>query len=87
MLKEKYVTTTEAAKILGKGANLVAKLCQSGRLVGAEKIGNTWMIPREVVESCAPMKRRGRTKEERQAAELARIRAELAETAKKEQAT
>lgn len=85
MLREKYVTTMEAAKILGKGSNLIAKLCQAGRLVGAEKIGNTWMIPRESIENYIPMRQRGRTREERLTAELATIRAELAETAKEEQ--
>lgn len=85
MLREKYVTTAEAAEMLGRGANLIAKLCQAGRLPGAEKIGNTWMIPRESVENYTPMKQRGRTKAERRAAELACIRAELAEIAKEEQ--
>ena len=54
MLKENYVTTVEAAEIMKKGANLVAKLCQAGRLSGAEKMGNTWMIPRESVLNYIP---------------------------------
>jgi hypothetical protein len=45
-LQENYVTTIEAARMIGKTADMIAKLCQSGRLPGAEKIGNTWLISR-----------------------------------------
>jgi hypothetical protein len=66
--------------MLGKGINLIAKLCQSGRLPGAEKIGNAWLIPRESVLNYAPMKRGVKpgtqTKQQRLAAEKAAILAE-----------
>ena len=83
-LQGNYLTTPEAAKLIGKTADLIAKLCQSGRLPGAEKIGNTWLIPRASVESYAPGKRGPRTKKERLAAEMAGIRVELADSAKEE---
>jgi excisionase family DNA binding protein len=69
-----YITVTEAAGLSGKGIKMIARLCQTGKLPGAEKIGNTWLIPRASVESYTPGKRGPRTKKER----LAGIRAELA---------
>jgi hypothetical protein len=77
-IKEGYVTSIQASEIIGKGINLIAKLCQSGRLSGAEKIGNTWLIPRASVESYTPGKRGPRAKKERLTNELAGIRAEIA---------
>jgi excisionase family DNA binding protein len=77
-LQENYVTTTEAARIIKKTADLIAKLCQSGRLPGAEKIGNTWLIPRASVESYTPGKRGPRTNREKLAADLAGMRKEIA---------
>jgi hypothetical protein len=73
MLKENYVTTPEAAKLLGKGENLIAKLCQSGRLPGAEKIANTWLIPRASVLSYTPGPRGRQPRLQRLAAEKAAI--------------
>lgn len=69
MLRENYVTTAEAAELIGKGPNMIAKLCQAGRLPGAEKIGNTWMIPRKSVENYVPNKRGPKTKKEKLASE------------------
>ena len=77
-LQNNYVTTPEAAKLIGKTADMIAKLCQSGRLPGAEKIGNTWLIPRTSVKSYAPGRRGPRTKKERVSADLAWICAEMA---------
>ena len=54
MLRGKYLTTAEAAELIGKGANMIAKLCQAGRLPGAEKMGNSWIIPRESVLNYQP---------------------------------
>jgi hypothetical protein len=59
---------------------MIARLCQTGKLPGAEKIGNTWLIPRASVESYAPSRRGPRTAKEKIAAELADIRAAVAET-------
>ena len=73
MLTENYVTTTEAAEIMGKGSNLVAKLCQAGRLPGAEKLANTWLIPRDSVLNYQPSKRGAKTKKQRLAEERERF--------------
>jgi excisionase family DNA binding protein len=76
-IREGYVTTEEAAALIGKGINMISKLCQSGRLPGAEKLGNSWLIPRASVESYSPGKRGPRTKKEKLSAELDGIREEL----------
>jgi hypothetical protein len=76
--RDGYITATEASAIIGKKIRMVATLCQSGRLPGVEKIGNTWLIPRASVESHTPGKRGPRTKKERLTDELAGIRAEIA---------
>jgi excisionase family DNA binding protein len=77
-LQGNYLTTPEAAKLIGKTADLIAKLCQSGRLPGAEKIGNTWLIPRASVESYAPGRRGPRTNKEKLTTEIKSIREEIA---------
>jgi excisionase family DNA binding protein len=77
LLQNNYVTTPEAAKLIGKTADMIAKLCQAGRLPGAEKIGNTWLIPRAAVESYTPGRRGPLTKKERAASEMAGIRGEM----------
>ncbi|MDR1916657.1 MAG: helix-turn-helix domain-containing protein [Synergistaceae bacterium] len=76
-IREGYVTTEEAAALIGKGINMISKLCQSGKLSGAEKLGNSWLIPRASVESYSPGKRGPRTKKERLSSELDGIRADI----------
>lgn len=41
----KHISTTEAAIRWNISARRVAILCESGRIEGAEKTGNTWIIP------------------------------------------
>jgi excisionase family DNA binding protein len=79
-IHEGYITVADAAKLSGKGIKMIARLCQSGRLPGAEKIGNTWLIPRASVESYSPGKRGPRTKKEKLSAELDGIKAAISET-------
>jgi hypothetical protein len=73
-----YVTTIEASVLIGKCESMIARLCQTGRLRGARKIGKSWLIPRASVESYTPGRRGPRTKKERLTGELAGIRAEIA---------
>ena len=40
-----FISTTEAAKRWGLSGRRVAILCAEERIDGAQKIGNTWMIP------------------------------------------
>ncbi|MDM5234313.1 helix-turn-helix domain-containing protein [Lysinibacillus pakistanensis] len=41
-----YITTKEAASIWGISDRMVLYHCNSGRIDGAIKIGNTWLIPK-----------------------------------------
>lgn len=43
----KHVSTSEAAVMWGISARRVAILCENGRIDGAEKTGNTWIIPED----------------------------------------
>lgn len=54
---EDYLTSVEAGELIGRGKNMIAKLCQAGRLPGAKKIGLNWLIPREAVLAYQPLKR------------------------------
>ena len=68
-LREKYVTVAEAAEMMGKGINLVGKLCRAGRLPGAELMGTAgWLIPRESVLNYEPEKRGRKPKETKNSA-------------------
>ncbi|NMM65874.1 helix-turn-helix domain-containing protein [Clostridium sp. P21] len=40
-----YITTKETAKNWGITDRMVVYHCSSGRIKGAEKIGNTWLVP------------------------------------------
>jgi hypothetical protein len=78
-IRDGYITVADASKLSGRGIKMIARLCQSGRLAGAEKIGNAWLIPRASVESYVPGRRGPRTGKERLSAEMAGIRAAVAE--------
>ena len=41
----KLLTTTETSTRWGISARRIALLCSQGRVKGAEKVGNTWLIP------------------------------------------
>ncbi len=45
------VTAEEAAKILGYTKRAVTALCRNGKLDGAFRMGNQWLIPRATVEN------------------------------------
>ncbi len=42
-----FITTNEIAKIWGISTRRITVLCNEGRVQGAVKMGNTWLIPRE----------------------------------------
>ena len=48
------ITTTEAAKMWGISARRVALLCSEGRIDDAQKIGNTWLIPKNATKPSDP---------------------------------
>ena len=78
-LFDDYVTTAEAAQLIGKGVSMIARLCQDGKLPGAKKIAKTWLIPRGAVLTYKPERGRPRTKKQRLAAERAEILAKAKE--------
>lgn len=41
-----YITTKEAAKKWGISDRRVLQYCNAGRIKGAAKMGNTWLIPK-----------------------------------------
>lgn len=65
-LAEEYVTTGEAARILGIHPLAVSHICARGQLPG-EKIANRWLIPRAFLEEFAKtyVPRRGRPRRKR----------------------
>jgi len=40
-----YITTKEAAKIWAITDRMVVYHCSAGRIKGAKKMGNTWLVP------------------------------------------
>ena len=59
----KLVTTTETAKRWGISARRVALLCSQDRVCGAEKVGNTWLIPENSKKPEDPRKKRNTNNE------------------------
>jgi len=45
VLSVDYITTKEAAKNWGITERMVVYHCSAGRIKGAKKMGNTWIIP------------------------------------------
>ena len=50
--EDQFVSSSEAAKLLGAAHITVSQLCQSGRLP-AVKIANRWLIRKDVLEEFA----------------------------------
>jgi|GEM_PF-1245361 len=42
---KEFITAVEAASRLKVSARWLAKLCQEGRILGAQKPGRDWLIP------------------------------------------
>ena len=51
-IAQEYVTTAQAARILGAQVVTVSHMCSSGRLP-AEQIAYRWLIPRQALEEFA----------------------------------
>lgn len=65
-VRQFYVTSQEAARILGAHPITVTQMCQHGRLL-AVKIANRWLIPRAAVMELAKtyVPRRGKPPKKR----------------------
>ena len=42
-----YMTVKEAGEKWGIGSRMVTLYCADGRIKGAEKMGNMWLIPKD----------------------------------------
>lgn len=42
-----YTTLREASEVWGIGARRINTLCVEGRIEGATRIGNMWMLPKD----------------------------------------
>lgn len=73
MLRDNYLTGAEVAEILGKTPGMIAKLCQTGKLPGAEKMGKTWIIPKIAVKKYVPEKPGPKPRKSQLAAERAAL--------------
>ena len=51
---ERFVSTTEAGRLMGYSTDHVNLLCREGKLPGAKKIGRNWLVPRADVEAYKP---------------------------------
>ena len=52
-----YITTIEMSKIWGISSRRISLLCSQGRVLGAEKKGKTWLIPKDAVKPTDPRKK------------------------------
>ena len=53
------LSTAEAAILLGERVDTLQKYCQRNVIVGAIKLGSSWLIPKESIDEFK-QKRRGR---------------------------
>ena len=51
---EGFMTVKEAANLIGRSTGHLRQLCITGQMPGAQKVGNTWVIPRSSVETYKP---------------------------------
>lgn len=43
----RYLTVDEYAELVGRGRNIVARMCRNGRIPGARQQGSRWLIPED----------------------------------------
>ena len=51
---ENFMTVKDAAVFLGLSTGRIRQLCIKGEMAEAQKVGNTWVIPRASVEAYEP---------------------------------
>ena len=49
-----YITISEACPLLGVNRQQATRLCREGKLPGAVKMGENWLIPRASAEAYQP---------------------------------
>ena len=50
-IKRDYVNANEASQIINVNNSRIRQLCIEGRFQGAFKVGDSWLIPRNIVEN------------------------------------
>lgn len=56
-----YITVREAGEKWGVGIRIVTQYCNEGRIPGAEKKGNLWLVPREALKPADKRRRENKT--------------------------
>lgn len=51
---EDFMTSKEAAEYLKRSDSMMRNLCRKGKLPGAVKAGNTWLIPKASIVGYMP---------------------------------
>lgn len=74
-----YLTSAEAADIMGKSEIFVAQLCQRDKLPGVKKFGKSWLIPIESAKNYVPDKRGPKSLKDKIAEEKAAYSGQLQE--------
>jgi len=74
---ENFMTVKDAAAFLGLSTGRIRQLCIKGEIPKAQKIGNTWVIPRASVEAYEPGPQGFAAVWERRKAERAALREEV----------
>ena len=54
---EEFVTVSQAAKMKKYSTGYVRQLCIDGKLPGAQKMGNQWIIPKKSIIDYEPKKK------------------------------
>lgn len=55
-----YITTKDAATKWGISDRRVLQYCNAGRIEGAAKMGNTWLIPKGAIKPIDGRTKKGR---------------------------
>ena len=63
-LSDTHMSVTQAAEYLSLTRQQVLTLCSQKKLIGAEKIGEFWVIPKGSVETYRYLKRHKKSKKE-----------------------
>ena len=68
-MQSKYISTSQAAVKWRISPRRVAVLCETGRVDGAEKTGNTWIIPADAEKPADARVKSGKYIKQKQEAE------------------
>lgn len=81
-IRKEYVNAHEAAAIIGVNNSRIRQICIEGRFQGAFKVGETWLIPRNLVENYTKKKTGPKVRTKKSESDKAIIRKALEESKK-----